>query len=205
MSPEEIKAFTHGLISGQSVWYVLTPVVGAVAAYFGAYQAEKGKNSATKEDIGEITKAVGEVNSEFNKKLEEFKTYHQLRMVAAERRIQAHQEAFSLWREFHQGYSQDDESWKTTYKKADKWYQENNFFLGKETRNNFYVALTGSDRFRICRQALDCKIRNGIDEKEYFELQSELLKIWECEVLKLLPLVFEEVELPSLAKPQPPA
>lgn len=87
MTPEEIKAFTHGLISGQSVWYVLTPVVGAVAAYFGAYQAEKAKNSATKEDIGEITKAVGEVNSGFNKKLEEFKAHHQLRMVAAERRI----------------------------------------------------------------------------------------------------------------------
>ena len=138
MTPEEIQAFAQGLISGQSVWYVLTPVVGAASAYLGAHLAEKGKNRATKEDIGEITKAVGKVNAEFNEKLEELKAQHQLRMVAAERRLQAHQEAYTHWQSLVSAIIQLDKH--QTFQLASEaktWYVKNCIYLTQTSRQAF--------------------------------------------------------------------
>src|SRR3989304_4707084 len=73
-----------------------------------AYASEKGKNLATKEDIGEITRIVERTRAESAHELEEIRHHyrslldsqgqrHQLRMAALERRLQAHQEAYTLW------------------------------------------------------------------------------------------------------------
>lgn len=54
MTPEEIQAMAKGAFGGQALWYVLSACVGAAAAGFGAYLAQKGKNRAASEDFQEV-------------------------------------------------------------------------------------------------------------------------------------------------------
>ena len=78
-------------------------------SFFPSYFSEKGKNLATKEDIGEITAAVESVKEDYTKRLkelehqnalvlEQLRMNQQLRLAAVEKRMAAHQEAFALWR-----------------------------------------------------------------------------------------------------------
>ena len=78
-------------------------------SFFPSYFNEKGKNLATKEDIGEITEAVESVKEDYTKRLkelehqnalvlEQLRMNQQLRLAAVEKRLAAHQEAFALWR-----------------------------------------------------------------------------------------------------------
>lgn len=68
MTPEEIRGTIQDAI-GQGwsfAWwhYLLWLVVTGAGAYLGTYLREKGRNTATKEDVGAITKKVEEVKSE---------------------------------------------------------------------------------------------------------------------------------------------
>ena len=78
-------------------------------SFFPSYLSEKGKNLATKEDIAEITKQVEGAKEIYSTRLkelehqnalvlEQLKAQQQLRLAAVERRLAAHQEAFTLWR-----------------------------------------------------------------------------------------------------------
>jgi len=87
------------------VWTVLLNVVfGWVLGFTSAYFAAKGKNLATREDIGKIEREVQRVRDEFARTrverahenrlmLRRLGLRHQLRVAALERRLQAHQEA----------------------------------------------------------------------------------------------------------------
>lgn len=148
MTPEEIQAMAKGLAEGQALWYVLSALAGGAAAYFGAYKAEKGKNRATKEDIGEITKAVEAAKSEFNEKLEDLKAHHQLRMVAAERRIQAHQDAFLQWQQLADALGQGKYQEAAAIENALRvWYRKNCMFLGGDARDAVNRAVVFSNDF----------------------------------------------------------
>src|SRR5438093_1995517 len=98
MTVEEIKlvwsylgAFGIGaLIAGTLVFLLLK-------SYLPSYLAEKAKNLATREDIARITDEIERVKSQYALLLEELRAQHQLRLAAADRRLEAHQEAFTLW------------------------------------------------------------------------------------------------------------
>ena len=186
MTPEEIQAMAKGLAEGQAVWYVLSAGIGGALAGVGAYLAEKGKNRATKEDIGEITRAVKEIEAGFNEKLADLQAHHQLRMVAAERRMQAHQEAYTHWVEATSALRVDEAEWERIYQNARSWHRRHNLFLGRETRNAFIVALQGCVRWRILAGTNPPDIERA--EKIYLE-----------EVNALLPVLFSEVDLPPIA------
>lgn len=135
MTPEEIQAMAKGLAEGQVLWYLLSAIIGGAITGLGAYLADKGKNRATKEDIAAITHEVEKVRDEFVRGIEDLKAHHQLRMLAAERRMQAHQEAYVWWQKL----------WRSTVtEKKDEldlqiegfrsWYFENCIFLSKKTR-----------------------------------------------------------------------
>ncbi len=110
MSIEDVRtiltylgAFGAGtLISGIIAIYIFK-------FYLPSYLAEKGKNLADKEDIGRITDEIEKVKVQYgetlqniihqnNLLLEEVKGRHQLRLAALDRRLQAHQEAYTLWK-----------------------------------------------------------------------------------------------------------
>ncbi|HAS8485747.1 TPA: hypothetical protein I7727_07315 [Vibrio vulnificus] len=99
----DLGSFSIGLVTALMFVALITKF------YIPAYLKEKAKNLATKEDISEITEAIEKVRSQYNEKLQELiyqnnvqlvghKALNQLRVVAPERRLQAHQEAFALWR-----------------------------------------------------------------------------------------------------------
>ncbi|CAN7367318.1 hypothetical protein LJR074_002175 [Acidovorax sp. LjRoot74] len=62
MTPEQIQAMVKGAVeaSGGPAWwvYALLILCACVGSYLGSYLGEKGKNTATKEDIEAITEKV---------------------------------------------------------------------------------------------------------------------------------------------------
>ena len=113
VTPEQIQAMAKGIAEaavGPTWWvYCMLIAASALAAYLGTYLREKGKNLATSEDISKITDKVEEVKRQHQEVIENLKAGHQLRMLAAERRLQAHQEAFVLWRKILRS---DPADWK---------------------------------------------------------------------------------------------
>lgn len=133
MSPEEIKAFAQGLMSGQSVWYVLMPVVAAVAAYMGAYYAERGKSRAIKETIADIHLIVKEIESKFNMKLADLQAHHQMRMVAADKRLEVLQQAFTHWQQLYQAAATMGPSSSYSRERVDEEIENYKTWLFKHT------------------------------------------------------------------------
>ena len=114
-------------------------VIGILYKYhFLPYLSEKGKNLATKEDVGEITKEIASVNHRYNSLLEELKGRHQLRLAAVDKRLQVHQEAFTLWRKMLE-FAYDDEVGKVVLE-AQAWWEQNCIYLEPEARQAFVDA-----------------------------------------------------------------
>jgi hypothetical protein len=142
MTPEEIQAMAKGLAEGQAIWYLLSAVIGGAITGLGGYLAEKGKNRATKEDVGTLTQEVERVRADFNRQLEDLKAHHQLRMVAAEKRLQAHQDAYSQWRSLLIATTTaQSEVINMQFAKAESWFHSNCIFLGPSSREAMADAL----------------------------------------------------------------
>lgn len=106
--------------------------------FLPSYLSQKGKNLATKEDISEITKEIEEVKSTYNQILETFKAQHQLRLAAVEKRLQAHQEAFCLWRKINGALG--SEHLPEIIRECDEWWGNNSLYLEPEPRRAFLEA-----------------------------------------------------------------
>ncbi len=106
MNYDQIKTIVEEAIkNGASLdwWvYILIIVFSATGGLLGAYLKKKAENLATKEDIEAITKKVEDVRSEYSKQLELHKATlqlsNQLKLAALDKRLEKHQEAFTLWR-----------------------------------------------------------------------------------------------------------
>lgn len=107
-------------------------------SFVPAYLAEKGKNLATREDIAGITHQVEAVRSEYARHLqalahqntlliEEFRSRSQLRLAAAERRLEAHQQAFTLWRKLVANVHGDQQ--REVINECYKWWEQNCIYL----------------------------------------------------------------------------
>ena len=76
MNPDEIKSIVKTVMDQKQTfdWWpiILLIVISGVSIYFRGYIAEKGKNTATKEDIEEITAKVEEVKVSFQKEHSKF-------------------------------------------------------------------------------------------------------------------------------------
>ncbi len=79
MTPEQLETILRKVINEGvtlDIWYAITiALLCLIGAGLGAYIRKKGDNLATKEDIGEITRKVQEVKTEFIKMSNE----HQIR------------------------------------------------------------------------------------------------------------------------------
>ena len=98
--------------------------------YFPTYFAEKGKNLATKEDIASITREVESVRHEYSALLEELRARHQLRTASLDRRLQAHQEAFTQWRALVTGIIES----KNAIIACQSWWEKNCLYLEPKVR-----------------------------------------------------------------------
>lgn len=106
--------------------------------YFPSYLTEKGKNLATSEDITAITEKIEGVRTQYAALIEELKARHQLRLAAVDRRLQAHQETFTLWRELlsevHTGKVNE------VVLKCQDWWEKNCIYLEPNVREAFVSA-----------------------------------------------------------------
>lgn len=139
MNPEEIQTIFIFFLRYGFEAVVAGVVVFLLIKYFlPGYLSQKGKNLATKEDISEITKKIAEVESTYNQILETFKAQHQLRLAAVEKRLQAHQEAFCLWRKINGALG--SEHLPEIIRECDEWWGNNSLYLEPEPRRAFLEA-----------------------------------------------------------------
>ena len=81
-------------------WVILVSVwLGAAAIYFSgpAYLREKGKNAATREDIGTVTRIVEEIRLETRKDLEHLKSSLGGMSEAITRRRNVYEDLSAAW------------------------------------------------------------------------------------------------------------
>jgi hypothetical protein len=111
MSIEEIE-YMLSLLGSFGIGAVIfgTIVFLIIKNYLPTYLNEKAKNLAKIEDIEGITRKIEDVKHEYMSQiqglshqnsliLEQARGQHQLRLAALDKRLQAHQEAYALWRE----------------------------------------------------------------------------------------------------------
>ena len=74
MTPNELKDYVDAALRQrdgmQLLWLILVPVISIVGSVLVAYLNEKGKNAATKEDVGRITAEIETAKSHFTERLE---------------------------------------------------------------------------------------------------------------------------------------
>ena len=127
-----------------------TVVVFLIARYFlPAYFTEKGKNLATREDVGRITEEVERVKIGHARQLqhiehqnsllmEEIRGRYQLRMAAVEKRLEAHQSAFALWRRLLS--AAHTQRVTEVVNECQAWWDRNCLYLSPEAREAFNRA-----------------------------------------------------------------
>lgn len=108
--------------------------------FLPSYFSEKAKNLATKEDVAAITEEVERVRHEYSALVEELKARHQLRLAALDRRLQAHQEAFTLWR----GLVVGPEDSGASILACQSWWEKNCLYLEPDVREAFVLAYSNA-------------------------------------------------------------
>jgi hypothetical protein len=147
--------------------------------YFPAYLSEKGKNLATKEDIAAITREVERVRHEYSALLEELKARHQLRTASLDRRLQAHQEAFTQWRALIAGPSESGDAVIA----CQSWWEKNCLYLEPNVRQAFVEAYTNAHlRAEFVRARAEAKY---------------ITDAWD-KVMAFPNILFESIQLPPL-------
>ena len=127
-----LAAFSVGALVAGGVAYLV------VKYFLSSYLSEKGKNLATREDIEGITRKVEDVRTQYLSLVEELKARHQLRLAAVDRRLQAHQEAFTLWRKVMAATHTDDIG--KVVIDCQSWWEQNCIYLEPGVREAFVTA-----------------------------------------------------------------
>jgi hypothetical protein len=115
------------------------------------YAVEKGKNLATREDVEQITRQVESVKADYAKQLlalehaqklllEQSNQRHQLSMAVIERRLQAHQDAFSRSLQLSRLAHDKSEGVTDRLNGMLQWYSENCLYLAPEAGRAFVRA-----------------------------------------------------------------
>jgi hypothetical protein len=164
-----------GVLFGIVVFYLLK-------SFVPSYLNEKAKNLATREDIAQITDEIESVKTQYAFLIEELKAKHQLRLAAIERRLQAHQEAFALWRELIA--NTHTENIGATVIKCQTWWENNCLFLEPAVREGFSDAYSAAHMHNAL-------VRGGLPALHQAQ------ENWQ-RITKAGQLIVEAVQLPGL-------
>ncbi|MQR02370.1 hypothetical protein [Glaciimonas soli] len=130
---------------------LLSLVFGLIGGSLTTFIREKSKNFATRQDIGKITAEVEKVKTEYASQLKVLEHRHsvlldelqgkqQLRMAALEKRLQVHQEAFTLWRKLISKINERQDV-KDVLEECNRWWDSNCLYLSANARKAFAEAL----------------------------------------------------------------
>lgn len=164
--------------------YLLILVIAAVGAYIGSYLREKGSNLAKQEDLSKITTKIEEVKLIFAKKLESKREKHSLRLAALDRRLEAHQQAYTLWLKLMRNVH-DETQIRDVVRESQKWWDEHCLFLSPISRKKF-------------NKAIHC----AFDHKFYLQDRGDpdtTKENW-IDIESAGEAILKDVELPSLGK-----
>ena len=153
---------------GEIVFHILEILgLGVILlwVFLKSYYSEKGKNLATKEDIGEITHQVEDVRTQYLQKLEEISHQnkiiieqssrkHQLRMAAIDKRLEAHQEAYALWRNLIPNIF-NDEKIAALEQECKEWWNNNCLYLEPDAREAFITSYISASMHKEIRDSKD--------------------------------------------------
>jgi hypothetical protein len=184
MTIEELKALfayagafgVGGIVFSIVMWMFLK-------SYFPTYLFKKAENLATREDIAAITHEIEGVKIQYAALIEEAKAKHQLRMAALDRRLQAHQEAFTLWRDLLAVIYKPEVG--DVVLKCQKWWEANCLYLEPRVRDAFVVAYSSASSH-------GAYISNRMDA-------TTLKKNW-ANITVFPNVLFEAVQLPALTE-----
>lgn len=118
-------------------------IVGVIAGivlthYLPGYARKKGENLATKEDISEITGKVESICSDYALLLEEVRGRNRLRLGALERRLEVHQQVFTLWKKLHSSVFGAEVM--DVVMECQEFWNKNCLYLSPEVREAFLLA-----------------------------------------------------------------
>lgn len=142
----------------------------------------------SKSAIGMIGITIGAlISGFFSYFISETNYRKQLRLAALDRRLETHQQAFSLWWDIRSNIF-TEEKLSEIIQNATNWWQKNCLFLGPKSRSAFYACLIFA-----ANHADLVKYRTpGSEDKK------EIRESWDIIMLPGKTLV-EEMALPSLA------
>jgi hypothetical protein len=167
---------------------IVIAAVGLLVLWLRSYVVEKGKSLATKEDARAIAKEVEAVKSEYAQILEALKQRHDLRLVAVERRLQTHQEAYERWFTMLRGLT-DLSALRESTSEQFTWLSKNRLYLEPQVVDAFDRAVTAArDRVTI------------------LQADTKALKTNFADIRSLGQVIVDAVKLPLLAiDKDPPA
>ena len=197
------------MTEGEIVFHILEILgLGGILllVFLKSYYSEKGKNLATKEDIGEITHQVEVVRTQYLQKLEEISHQnkiiieqssrkHQLRMAAIEKRLEAHQKAYALWRNLLPNIF-NGEKIAALEQECKEWWNNNCLYLEPDAREAFIKAYISAGMHK--------EIRDSHDTVETKRNWAEIISAGEILVkcVELPTITSFETEVPLPVKPE---
>ena len=144
-------------------WAYLTMlVIAGLGSYFGTYVRKKAENKALHEDLEKITDKVEGVRSLYAERMENISHQnrliieqssrrHQLRLAALEKRLDAHQQAYTLWRKLVDVVHKEDQV-NSVVMECQDWWNKNCLYLEADARKAFVHAyLTAGDHHSLVK------------------------------------------------------
>ena len=116
---------------------VLLVLVGG-GIFFKSYLDAKAQGLAKSEDINKITRKVADIKHEYDLALKAIDNQNQMRTVVAEKRMEAHQRAYTLWLDLKSSLLDDDLNSKIH--ECQEFWLENCLYLDQEARIAFNRA-----------------------------------------------------------------
>jgi len=136
MNFEEIKYFCQFALASS--------MGGAMSLFFSSYLARKGSLWADKEEVKEITDITENTKSPYAIQLEQVRVRHQLKTAALDKRLQAHQEAFSFWARMNK--TPCGEEFEKLHVECSNWWDNNCLYLDQNVRSEFLSSITAMNQ-----------------------------------------------------------
>lgn len=160
-----------------------------VREFLPGYFRKKGENLATNEDVAEITRLQKSVEHRFNELIEDSKQRHALRTLVAEKRMEAHQDAFRRVKELLAAHKNIDVAVQCR-----AWMDANCLYLSGDARLAVWRAIGHAET--RAQHLTDAESAAG--SQEYARIfHDEATKAWNG-IMAALPAIVAGVELPAL-------
>jgi hypothetical protein len=137
-----VQQMVHNEITGNwEYWFLMLCVflAGFIGTYFIAYAKKRAEDDAALIQLREITQTVEEIKSQLQDQ-------HTLRFAALEKRLQAHQEAFTQLINLASAFYSEREHIRDALKESRVWYAQHALYLEDEAKSAFNSAFTAAQK-----------------------------------------------------------